>query len=109
MILNSDKFLNMVGLATRAGKVVAGSDGVQQAIRSGKAKLVILADDAARATVKRLTDKCTSYGVLHIVLADKQSLGKMTGGGQAAAIAVTDSNFANELRRINEENTGVYE
>lgn len=107
LILQSNKFLNIIGLATRAGKTVCGSEGALSAVRSGKAKLVVLAEDASPTTVKRLTDKCKSFGAPLISAGNKHSLGKITGREQVAVIAVTDSNFAGELNRISEENTGV--
>lgn len=101
--MKSDNFHNMIGLARRAGKVVLGGSGVEATVRTGKALLVILAEDAAKSTKKRLTDKCISYKVPIIVVGTKQSLGRITGRDEAAAIAVTDSNFASGLKRISEE------
>jgi ribosomal protein L7Ae-like RNA K-turn-binding protein len=97
----------MIGLARRAGKAVIGSGCAENAVRGGKAKLVILAEDAAEGTVKRLTDKCKTYDVLLIIKGSKQSIGQITGRQQTAAVAVTDINFANELKRLCED-TGVY-
>ena len=99
----NDKFHSLIGLARRAGKVVLGSSGVESTIRCRKAQLVILAEDTAPSTSKRLTDKCRSYNVPLIVLGTKQSLGAITGKDEAAAIAVTDNNFASGLKRISEE------
>ncbi len=96
----------MIGLARRAGRVVIGGDGVLSAVRSKKACLVILARDASDGTVKRITAKCESFGVPIIKCGTKQSLGSITGRGEAASIAVTDINFADGLRRISEEING---
>ena len=38
---------NLIGLAKRAGKVISGEELVIKAIQNGKARLVILASDAA--------------------------------------------------------------
>ena len=48
-----NKFLQLLGLAMRAGKVVSGEELVIREIRSGKAQLVILAEDAAKKTRKK--------------------------------------------------------
>jgi ribosomal protein L7Ae-like RNA K-turn-binding protein len=100
---NKNKFHNFIGLARRAGKVVLGSEAIEDAIRSKKALLVIVAADAAKGTAKRLMDKCKSYNVPCMVFGTKQSLGKITGVGEAAGVAVTHSSFANELIRMSEE------
>lgn len=101
-----DDFHKLLGLARRAGKLVLGSGGVESTVRARKAMLVIMAKDSAESTIKRLTDKCRSYNVPLIILGTKQSLGNITGKDEAAAIAVTDSNFAGVLKRISEENNG---
>ena len=47
-------------------------------------------------------DKCKSYNAPY-GFGTKQSLGKITGVGEAAGVAVTHSSFANELIRMSEE------
>ena len=41
-----NKVHSMIGLATKAGKVVSGEFAVEKAIKDGKAFLVIIAEDA---------------------------------------------------------------
>lgn len=48
-----NKFLQLLGLAMRAGKVVSGEELVIREIRSGKAQLVILAEDAKKKHGKK--------------------------------------------------------
>jgi len=107
--LKDNKFYSMIGLAVKAGKVVSGGDNVVDAVRGGKAKLVLLSEDASKPTIKRITDKCTSYGVDVIKCGSKQLFGKIASKNETAAIAVIDSNFANELKRIGKEIMGVCE
>ncbi len=102
--MKNDGLMRLIGLARRAGKVVLGSDGIEASVRSGKAYFVVLASDAAENTAKRLTDKCKSYDVPFAVVGTKQSLGKISGREEAAAVAVTDRNFATGMMRVCEEN-----
>ena len=53
----------MIGLATRAGAVTSGEFSVDKAIKAGKARLVIIADDASDRTKKGFKDSCSFYGV----------------------------------------------
>ena len=64
--------------------------------------LVILSEGASEATAKRITDKCRFYRVpLITVPADTGRLARAVGKSCAlAAVAVTDENFAKELRKI---------
>ena len=45
-----NKLLNMLGLAKRAGKISTGSFICEKMIKSGDARLVILANDASDNT-----------------------------------------------------------
>ncbi|WP_179193713.1 ribosomal L7Ae/L30e/S12e/Gadd45 family protein, partial [Bacillus sp. S1-R5C1-FB] len=48
---------SFLGLAHRARKIISGEELVLKAVRSGKAKLVLLSEDASVNTTKRITDK----------------------------------------------------
>ena len=47
-----NKLLNILGLSMRAGKVVSGEQGVEIAIKSKKAYLVIISSDASNILLK---------------------------------------------------------
>ena len=53
-----NKVHSMIGLATKAGKVVSGEFAVEKAIKDGKAFLVIIAEDASDNTKKHFSDMC---------------------------------------------------
>ena len=90
----------LIGLAMKAGKIISGSDLVETGIRTGKAKLVLLAQDASDNTKKRLRDKCTYYQVPIYLYSDKNALGKMIGKEERSAAAVTDDGFAEAIKKI---------
>lgn len=52
------KKLNLLGLATRARQLISGDELVEKAIKNGTAKLVICANDASKATLKRYRELC---------------------------------------------------
>ena len=82
--MQNEKFYRMLGLATRAGKVVCG----------GKAKLVIVAKDASENTMKKFCNSCEYYSVPQIITDDRFALGEATGKGFAVVMAVCDESFA---------------
>ena len=57
----NNKFLGMLGLAKRAGKVQTGEDICSKAVKSGVSKLIIVACDASDNTKKSITDSCKFY------------------------------------------------
>ena len=92
-----DKVLSMIGFATKAGKTASGEFSVEKAVKTGKAKLVILADDASKSTIERFKNKCEFYKVPCIIYGTKEELGSMTGKIIRASVAVTDTGFSNAI------------
>jgi len=88
------KTLSHLGLAMRAGKLVSGEETVLKAIRSGEAKLVVMAEDASDNTGKKLTDKCGSYEVPLVIGYTRYELGGAVGKPERVMFAVTDQGFA---------------
>ena len=61
-----NKIFSMVGLATRAGKTVAGEFSVEKAVKQRKAKLVIVSTEASDNTKKLFRNKCEYYQVPYV-------------------------------------------
>src|SRR5690606_41035518 len=74
-----DKLLQLLGLAMRANRVVTGTEAVLRAIRSGEARLVLVAEDASRGALKRVRDKCSFYSVPLICYGTRVALGRAIG------------------------------
>jgi len=87
----------LLGLAARARKVISGEELVIKEIRSGKAKLVLLASDASANTAKKIKDKCTYYNVEYRVFGDRYDLGHATGKETRVSLAIMDAGFAKKL------------
>jgi ribosomal protein L7Ae-like RNA K-turn-binding protein len=87
----------MLGLAKRAGKVSTGAFICGNMIKSRKARLVILAEDAAPNTKKSIINSCRYYNVKFIEMSDMASLGHATGGGERAVVSINDDNFAKAI------------
>ncbi len=94
----NDKFYRMLGLATRAGKVVCGEGAVHDSIRCGKAKLIIISSDASENTAKKFRNSGEYYGVPCITAEDRFVLGKAVGREFAVVMSVCDKNFADVLK-----------
>ena len=97
-VTDKKRLLGAIGLAARAGKAIAGVPLICASLSSGGSKvprLVISASDVSDNTKKRISDKCTFYGVRRIeigLLADElaSALGK---GAPIGAVAITDDSF----------------
>ena len=93
------RFLNMLGIATKAGKVVSGEFSTEKAIKEGRAFLVIVASDASHNTQKLFTDKCSFYKVPVVICSNKEELGHAIGKISRASIAITEEGLAHAIAK----------
>ena len=99
----NSKFFGMLSLAMRAGKLAPGEGKAEDAVRSSKAKLILLSNDASDNTEKKFSDMGGFHKVPVLKIADRFKLGGAIGRDFAVVIAVTDDNFANQLLKLKEE------
>lgn len=88
---------SLLGLANRARKVISGEELVLKEVRSGKAKLILLAKDASANTAKRITDKTSYYKVPLKTVETRYVLGHAIGRDERVVVAVLDEGFAKKL------------
>lgn len=88
--MKQNKALSMLGIATKAGKVVTGEFSTEKAVKEGKAFLVVVAEDASQNTKKKFRNMCSYYKVTMKEFADKDSLGAACGKEFRASLAVID-------------------
>ena len=98
--MNEGKIIGLLGLAQSAGCIAAGAMATERAILSGRCKLLLIAEDTAPDTVKRLESMTGQMNVPVSRVLTKQQLGTAIGKSQKAALAVTDIGFAGSLRRM---------
>ena len=80
----------LIGLATRAGKVITGLELCEKAVKTNKAKLIILTDDTSENSKKTFL----GTGIDVIYLGSKENLGKCTGKETRSVAVITDKNFS---------------
>ncbi|MBO4703131.1 MAG: ribosomal L7Ae/L30e/S12e/Gadd45 family protein [Lachnospiraceae bacterium] len=97
--MNNDKVLSLLGLAKKAGKLKGGEYCVETEVKKGRAKLVIVAEDASDNTKKSYTDMCSFKKVPVIFYGNKDNLGKCIGCEERAAVVLTDEGFANAVNK----------
>ena len=98
IVTDEAKLLSSLGLGMRAGSVIAGVPLICTAMKNGGQKtprIVFEASDSSENTHKRISDRCSFYGVRHIRLeSDGMALALAVGkSAPVAAVAVTDVNL----------------
>jgi ribosomal protein L7Ae-like RNA K-turn-binding protein len=97
--LSLNKVLSLVSLATKAGKTVSGEFSTEKEVKTGRAALVIVADDASANTKKKFKNMCDFYEVPIYFYKDKDALGHAMGKEFRASLAVLDEGFAKGIMK----------
>jgi ribosomal protein L7Ae-like RNA K-turn-binding protein len=95
-----NNYLNIIGLAYRAGKCAVGEDLIVKSIQNNKAKLVLLASDTGPQTKKKITDKCKFYKVPYRFTDNRETLSQAIGKTHIVAVAILDEGFAEKLNTL---------
>lgn len=103
---NSKKILNLLGLATKAGKIASGEFAAEKAVKSGKAHLVIVSEEASDNTRKMFQNMCTYYKVPIYFFGKKEELGHAMGKEMRASLALLDAGFSKAFVKQMELNGG---
>ncbi|HJB86094.1 ribosomal L7Ae/L30e/S12e/Gadd45 family protein [Mordavella massiliensis] len=99
MILKPNKTMGLIGLATKAGKTAGGEFLTEREVKSGRATLVIVAEDASENTKKKFQNMCEYYKVPIRFYGDKDTLGHAMGKQFRASLAVLDEGLAKGIRK----------
>jgi ribosomal protein L7Ae-like RNA K-turn-binding protein len=95
-----EKILNMMGLMRRANAIAIGETNTGAAVRSGKAKILLLASDASDNARRRAEGFV--YGRSTVMLRipfTKEEISEKVGLNGCSMAAVTDIGFANALMK----------
>ncbi|SDJ71636.1 YlxQ family RNA-binding protein [Sediminibacillus albus] len=99
----SKDYLNLLGLAFRAGKLSLGEEAIIRDIQRQKAKLVLIARDTGVQTRKKITDKCLYYKIPLIEVDDRETISQAIGKSGRVAVAILDTGFAAKLTSLLDE------
>lgn len=96
----NDKAASLLGMARRAGKLEAGFERCATAIKSGKAKLVIVCADISDKTKKEINFLCTKQNVSLAQIPFTLSQLSAAIGFKAGICALCEQGFANRLTEL---------
>lgn len=106
--MKQNKILSLAGLAMKAGKVASGEFATEKAVKTGLARVVLVAEDASDNTKKMFVNMCDYYKVPLYLYGDKETLGAAIGRQYRASLALTDEGFAKaimkEIEKMKTEN-----
>lgn len=94
---DKNKVFSLIGLATRARRVVSGEFSTEKSVKSGRSHMVIVSEEASDNTKKMFTNMCTYYQVPFCCYGTKDELGPAIGKEIRASLAVTDEGFRDAI------------
>lgn len=100
MLVNQNKLNGLLGLASKAGKIVCGADATEEAIFKRKVFSVIIAEDASTNTKEKFQKIANESRISCFVYGNIDENSKAIGKKNKAVIAIKDKNFSEAICRI---------
>lgn len=98
--MTRNKISGLLGIAAKAGKAASGELAATEAIRSGRAELVLIAKDASDNTKDRFVSMCLGHKAAACGYSTKEDLGRCIGKAERSVLAVTDRGLAEALTAL---------
>ncbi|MGG5462306.1 ribosomal L7Ae/L30e/S12e/Gadd45 family protein [Clostridium sp. B9] len=99
-----NKFLNFLGLAKRAGKLLEGYNKCEEEIKRSKIYLFIFSDNISSRSKEKFIKYCEQYNIPYIDSFSKEELGYSIGRYEINILGVTDENMAKKLLSYSNNN-----
>ncbi len=96
----NDKFLSLLGMARRSGRIALGHDAVIGSIVKSKSKLCIVACDASERLKKEINHACNYENKNIPVIFTKYTIKELSlaVGSKVAVLSTEDEGFAKALK-----------
>ena len=95
-----NKILNLLGLATRAGNIIAGNNACENALKMKKIKMLIVAEEASDKTKKNYKFYAEKYNIPIIFIGTIEELSKVIGQKNKAIIGIKDINIVKGIQKL---------
>lgn len=97
----TDRLLSFLGICRKAGSLAVGHDAAKDALRSSRARLILLSSDAS----ERLEREFSNLGSKIQIIRLSRSMDDICNyiGKKAGVLAVTDANMASAVIKKYEE------
>lgn len=92
-----NKIFSMLSIAARGRNVVSGEFAAEKAVKSRKAYLVIVANDASDNTKKEFQNMCSFYKTPYFEYGSKIELAHAIGQEMRASLAITNEGLARSV------------
>lgn len=101
--MSENKIYSFIGLARKAGAVAAGEALAEQAVKKGKAHLVIVTCDASNNTLRKIETALYGNNVSMLRYGSKEKMGQILGKTFFSVIAINNKGFSEKLEEMIEQ------
>lgn len=92
--MNREKVFSYLGFAARSRNLVTGYNTCIMMIEKRKLQLLILTEELADNTVKKMLGKCEKNKINYRIFGKSEELSKVTGKSGKGIFGITDRHFA---------------
>ena len=97
--MNEQKVINLLSMAQRANQIVSGEFAAAKALQEGRAKLLLVAEDASPETKKKYAGLAAKYKVPMYYALTRDVLGTCLGKDFRAAAVILDNGFGKAVEK----------
>lgn len=97
---NRKKVLNLLGLATKAGKIASGEFATERSAKDGKSFLVLVSEEASENTKKKFRNTCDYYQIPFCLFGKADELGPAMGKQVRMSLSINDEGFAKAILKL---------
>lgn len=94
-----EKISGLLGMARRAGKLVAGEANCEAVLKKGQASMLIVAEDVSSKNIEKYRLWCQDIGIPCYVAGTKVELGIFLGQSPRGVLAFIDEGFAKAVEK----------
>jgi uncharacterized protein len=93
------KICSDIGMLKKANRLVIGTDGVIDLLKSNKTKFVIFAEDISEKSQEKIEFYTHKNAVISVNLFNKEQLTELTGLANCSVLALKSSSLSNSLAK----------
>ncbi len=95
-----NKVYGLLGICSKAGKLISGTDIILENLVKKKVSLVIIAEDASEKTIKNMKYYCEKENVELLIYGNIDENSKSIGKHNRAVIGILDKKLADAIQKV---------
>ena len=99
-MINEERLFGMIAISKKAGKLFVGEARAEEVIRSGKADVIILSEDASDNTKKQFWNMASFRNIPIVYIKDRYTFGRIIGKKFAVSAVISDKGLSQAVIRL---------